>query len=183
MNKKIICDKIEIKGSITRHEIVQKVVNKFINTEYEARGSGVKFHYPVEKLHKNVQLSLEEQDLFIIRPAGLRKWNFDFKVNVMSELRLGKGSHEEIKMDLISKKQENPLKFNKLLETLTSIYECSENDVDKLLEKNPDLATSFQSGAQVDVLLKVIKWMFIMEDIVYWNYLGRTKLYNYLKEV
>lgn len=37
--------------------------------------------------------------------------------------------------------------------------------------------------AKVDVLLKVIKWMFIMEDIVYWNYPGRSMLYNALKEV
>ena len=34
MSRKIVCDMIEIKGSLTRHEIVKKIVNIFINTEY-----------------------------------------------------------------------------------------------------------------------------------------------------
>ena len=176
MTKKITCDMIEIKGSLTRHEIVQKVINIFINTEYQERGKGVRFYYPVEQLSDNAQL-------FIIRPAGLRKWNFDFKVNVTSELGLGKGSHGEIASDLRNKKQENPHQFSALLQALTNVYDCSGNDVDQVLEKYPSLQTSFQTGAKIEVLLKVVKWMFIMEDIVYWNYEGRTKLYNYLKEV
>ena len=49
MRRKIICDKIEIKGSLSRHEIVQKVINTFINTEYRQRGKGVQFCYPVEQ--------------------------------------------------------------------------------------------------------------------------------------
>lgn len=71
---------------------------------------------------------------------------------------------------------------NVLLQILTAIYDCSENDVDRLLENYPNLQTSFQMGAKVDVLLKVVKWMFIMEDIVYWNYKGRAKLYDAIKE-
>lgn len=81
------------------------------------------------------------------------------------------------------KKQENPQKFDALLNALTAICNCSENDVDQLLKNYPDLQVSFQTGARVDVLLKVINWMFIMEDIVYWNYQGRSMLYNALKEV
>ena len=34
-----------------------------------------------------------------------------------------------------------------------------------------------------DVLLKVIKWLFIMEDIIYWHYEGRAFLYNFFKYV
>ena len=176
MRQKIICDSIQIKGSLTRHEIVQKIVNIFINTEYQQRGKGVQFWYPVEQLPGNTQL-------FILRPGGLRKWNFDFKVNVTPELGLGKGSHEEVASDLKDKKLENPEKFTKLVQAITEVYSCSENDVDQVLRKYPDVESSFQTGAKVEVLLKVLKWMFIMEDIVYWNYEGRMKLYNYLKEL
>lgn len=176
MKKEIICDAIEIKGSVTRNEIVSKVVNTFINTESMARGSGVKFCYPVEQLPEGITL-------FIVRPGGLRKWNFDFKVKVTPEMGLGKGTHDEIVADLQSKKQENPREFYKLLDALSEIYNCSENDGGLVLSKYPDLQTSFQIGAKIEVLLKVVKWMFIMEDIVYWNYLGRAKLYNYLKDV
>ncbi|MCJ7508998.1 MAG: hypothetical protein MUO85_09785 [candidate division Zixibacteria bacterium] len=93
-----------------------------------------------------------------------------------------KRNNNEIILDFQNKKQENPQKFNILLQVLTAIYDCSENDVDRLLANYPDLETSFQMGAKVDVLLKVVKWMFIMEDIVYWNYKGRAKLYDAIKE-
>lgn len=164
---------IEIKGSLNRDEIVKKVVNIFINNESQQRGHGVKFRYPVENLSVG-------KELFILRPAGLRKWNFDFKVEVLEEFGLGRGTHDEIKSDFKNKRLENPQKFKDLLEALTTLYNCSENDVDQLLKNHPNLQESFQTGAKVDVLLKVVKWMFIMEDIVYWNYKGRAKLYNYI---
>jgi hypothetical protein len=154
---------------------VKKVINTFIDTGYQQKGKGVKSRYPVENL------SIDKQ-LFVFRPGGLNKWNFDFKVEVLEEFGLGKGTHDEIMLDIQNKKQENPQKFSVLLEALTAIYNCSENDVDRLLENYPDLQISFQTGAKVDVLLKVVKWMFIMEDIVYWNYQGRSMLYNGLKE-
>jgi hypothetical protein len=139
----------------------------------------------VEQLPSSLQLLSEDIDnrLFIFRPGGLRKWNFDFKVNITPELGLGKGTHAEIASDLSNKKQENPQEFVKLIDAIKEIYSGSENDVDKVLAKYTNLQASFQTGAQVDILLKVLKWMFIMEDIVYWNYDGRAKLYNFLKEV
>jgi len=182
MTRKIICDMIEIKGSLTRHEIVQKVINTFINTEYQERGKGVQFRYPVEQLPDDTQLLPDSTQLFIIRPGGLQKWNFDFKVNVTPEMGFGKGKHEDIASDIRNKKHENPQKFGQLQEAISEIFSCSENDVGQVLIKYPDLQTSFQTGAKVEVLLKVLKWMFIMEDIVYWNFEGRLKLYNYLNE-
>lgn len=166
---------IEIKGSLARHEVVRKVINIFIDTESPQRGRGIKFRYPVENLSINKQLS-------IFRPAGLNKWNFDFKVEVLEEFGLGKGKHKDIILDFQNKKRETPQKFNMLLEAITALHNCSESDVDRLLENYPDLQTSFRAGAKVDILLKVIKWMFIMEDIVYWNYQGRSMLYNALME-
>ena len=180
MKKIIRCDKIKIKGSLTRHEIVKKIVNIFINAEYQQRGKGVQFWYPVEQLPGNAQLLPENTQLFILRPGGLRKWNFDFKVNVTPEMGFGKGQHGDIASDVKNKKYENPQKFRQLLQAINEIYSCSENDVDRALEKYPRLQDSFQTGVKVEVLLKVIKWMFIMEDIVYWNYEGRAFLYNFL---
>ena len=166
---------IEINSVMARHEIVRKVVNAFIDSENETRGKGVKFRYPVENLSTGKQL-------FIYRPGGLNKWNFDFKVEVLEELGLGKGTHDEIVSDFANKKQENPRGFNALLQALAAVYEGSENNIDLLLSSS-DLQISFQTGAKVDVFLKVVKWMFIMEDIVYWNYQGRSMLYNALKAV
>jgi hypothetical protein len=66
-------------------------------------------------------------------------------------------------------------RFNILWEMITSLYTCLNNDVDSMLLQNP---ISFEDAPPVDILLKVIKWLFIMEDIIYWHYEGRAFLYN-----
>ncbi len=164
---------IEIKGSLARHEIVKKVVNIFIETEYRKKGKGVIFRYPVE--------NIQDEQLFIVRPG--HKKNFDFKVEVDKSFRLGEGSHIEIAQDLRDKEKENKQKLENLLNAITEIYNCSENDVDKVLAKYPGLDRSFQTGAKVEVILKVIKWLFVMEDIVYWDNEGRAFLFNFLRYV
>lgn len=164
---------IEIKGTLARHKIVKKVVNTFIKTEYRKKGRGVIFQYPVE--------NLPDGQLFIIRPG--HKKNFDFKVEVIANLGLGEGSHIEIATDLRKKKQKNPQKFGDVLNAITQIYDCSESDVDKILSSYPNPDKSFQTGAKVGVILKVVKWLFIMEDIVYWDNEGRAFLFNFLRYV
>lgn len=169
----IICNRIQIQGAIPRQDIVKKVVNTFIDSEYLRKGRGIKFRYPVEDLPNN--------QLFIVRPG--RKKDFDFKVEVTPGMKIGTGSHAEIVADLKNKKQENPIKFKDLLKAIGTIHSCSENDVDLVLRRYPNLGTSFKSGAHVEVLLKILKWMFIMEDIYYWDYQGRDMLYNGLKTI
>jgi len=161
---------IEIKGSLARHKIVQKVVNSFIKTEYSKKGKGVIFKYPVE--------NLQNGEIFIIRPG--HKKNFDFKVEVTKNMKLGDGGHKEIAIDLRKKKQKNQKVFENLLEAITKIYICSENDVDMILTNCSDLDNKFKTGAKIEILLKVVKWLFIMEDIVYWDNEGRAFLFNFL---
>ncbi len=163
---------IIIRGNLPRHRIVRKVVNTFIKTEYRKKGKGIKFRYPVEKLP-------EEQTLYIARPG--HKKNFDFKVVVVSDHGFGEGSHKEIAMDLRRKRKKQPQRFAALLAIITQIYNCSENDVDALLKKRRGLKNSFRTGGPVETLLKIIKWLFIMEDIVYWDNEGRAFLFNFLR--
>ena len=96
MGKIIKCNRIKIKGDLPRNEIVRKVVNTFIKTEYQKKGKGVTFRYPVEKLPGN-------RHLFIARPG--HKKNFDFKVEVTEEMGLKEGKHEQVVLDLRVKKQ------------------------------------------------------------------------------
>jgi len=163
---------IEIKGSLSRHEIVKQVVNTFIDMEHDKKGKGIKFEYPVENLPGGGQL-------FISRPG--HKKNFDFEVKVPQNIGLGRGTHIEIAIDLKEKKLNNPQGFKDLLETIIKIYDCSENDIDKILSENPNLKYSFKTGANVEVILKVIKWLFIMEDIIYWDNEGRAFLFNFFR--
>ncbi|MEW6557294.1 MAG: hypothetical protein AB1349_08065 [Elusimicrobiota bacterium] len=172
--KNIVTGKlIEIKGSLSRHKIVKKVVDTFITTEYHKKGKGVTFRYPVENLPNG--------HFFIARPG--HKKNFDFKVDVVTDFGLGEGSHLEIAQDLREKKNENRQSFKDLLNAITEIYNCAESDVDKVLKKYPALNKSFQKGAKIEIVLKVVKWLFIMEDIVYWDNEGRAFLFNFLRYV
>ena len=165
---------VEIKGSLARHKIVKKVINAFIKTEYRKKGKDVVFQYPVEHLPNG-------QPLYIVRPG--HKKNFDFKVDVVASCGLGSGSHKEIATDLRRKNSESPRKFKKLWQAIVEIYHCKESDVDAILKKRGGLKRPFKSGAKSEVLLKVIKWLFIMEDIVYWDNEGRSFLFNFFKYV
>lgn len=192
MRTRILCNEIVIKGTMTRTEIVQTVLNIFIGIESNQRGRGMQFWYPVENLSIKIgdvpepkpieDFLLNTDRLFIKRPGGLQKWNFDFKVIVTFDMNMARGTHADIVNDILNKKQENGVASKNLLKALEEICNCTENDVDKVLGVFPDLMTAFKSGAKVDVLLKVLKWMFIMEDIVYWNYDGRMKLFSHIKE-
>ena len=173
--KTVITGKIiKIKGSSARHKIVQKVVNAFIKTEYRKKGKGVVFRYPVECLPNG-------QILYIARPGHEKL--FDFKVEVVPNHGFGEGSHKEIAMDLRRKRKEKPRNFVELLTIITQMYNCAENDVDALLKKHHHLKNSFRTGGPVEALLKIIKWLFIMEDIVYWDNEGRAFLFNFLRYV
>lgn len=169
----IVCYRIQIQGATPRQDIVKKVVNTFIDSEHLKKGKGVRFRYPVE--------DLPHGQLFIVRPG--RKKDFDFKVEVTPDMGLGTGSHAEIAQDLKNKKHENAKGFEDLWHAIDTIHSCSESDVDVIMRRYPDLRASFKTGAPVDILLRVIKWMFIMEDIYYWDYQGRDMLHNGLKTI
>ena len=171
MKKIIKCNKIEVKGCLPRHKIVRKVVGTFIKTEYQEKGKGVEFRYPVENLPDNKRL-------YIVRPG--HKKNFDFKVEVTEEMGLKEGKHEQVVLDLRVKKQYDPQEFEDFLRAVEEVYHCSENDIDRLLPRYSNLKGAFDTGAEVEVILKILKWLFIMEDIVYWDVEGRAFLYNFM---
>ena len=170
--KTVITGEVKINGKQKRHQIVQTVVNTFINFEHNKKGKGIAFRYKVEGLPNG-------GELFIARPSRY-KFGFDFIVNIPANSGLG-GKHTEIATDLRNKRQESPQGFDELLSAVTEVYKCSENDVDVILSNTPNLCRSFSAGANVEVFLKVVKWLFIMEDMVYWDNEGRAFLFNFLR--
>lgn len=168
----VIGRKIEIKGLWSRHNIVKKVVNTFIKTEYNRKGKGVIFKYPVEKLPKG--------HLFISRPG--HKKNFDFKVEITPNLDIGEGSHIEIADDLKRKKNAKPRGFGNLIKAVSEVYNCNECGINRIISKY-NLPKSFKTGAETQIYLKIIKWLFIMEDIIYWDNEGRAFLFNFINYV
>jgi len=171
MKKEIIGKRIKIQGSLPRNEIVKKVVSIFIENEYHQKGKGITFRYPVEKLPNKTYL-------YISRPG--HKKNFDFKVEITQEMALEEGKHNQIALCLRNMKHDTPKELAALMKTIETVFHCTDNNIDNTLKKNIKLKKKCKAGVVPENILKVLKWMFIMEDIVYWDVEGRAFLYNYL---
>ncbi len=159
----------------SRNELRKYVVLKFME-ENPGRGTGKfvsRYKYIVERFS-------DGRKLYLIRPAQY-KMGFDFQIWMenWNKSNLNKmPSYQDIIQDLKYKQEENHYNFNILLNGIEKIYICEDDDriIDWLKAKK----INFSTGENVDVLLKIIKWMFIEQDIRYWNFSGRLKLKNFI---
>ncbi len=161
----------------TRNDVRMRVVNYFAN-EVPGTGIGIlasHYIYYVETLSDGSRVYLQ-------RPANLHN-GFDFLICVEGANYAQPGTkvryapkHEDIRNDLLMKKSENPSEYSKLYSLAQRIYEC--HDVSDF-----EMASiRFRSGLPVDHVLKVLKWMFIEQDIRYWNYSGRITTWTIVPE-
>ena len=175
MNRKEITCNFSNEG--TRNEVRMRVVSKFAE---EPPGTGrdnlaSAFTYYVETLKDGNRVYLQ-------RPANLHN-GFDFLVcventnyNISGKRRRNYPKHEDIYTDLMKKKEENPKMYEKLYYILRQVFECQDID-DREVEK-----IRFKTGLPVDHVLKTIKWLFIEQDIRYWNYSGRNMTWGIVPE-
>lgn len=161
----------------TRNQVRMRVVEKLAN-EKPGTGSGEKasrYIYYVEKLKSGDRVYLQ-------RPANLHN-GFDFLVCVentdyseVGKRRRNYPKHDDFHHDLKAKQEEDPIMYERLHGLLLNIYKChdvSDEEMD---------AISFSSGLPVDHILKTIKWLFIEQDIRYWNYSGREMTWSIIPE-
>ena len=154
-----------------------RVVSEFAKEEF---GQGKKnlasrYIYFVETLNDGNRVYLQ-------RPANLHN-GFDFLVCVenINYAKPGKKKrnypkHDEFKEDLLDKKKENPKMYKKLYSILRQVFECHDVS-DKEIN-----AIKFKAGLPVDHVIKVTKWLFIEQDIRYWNYSGRNMTWGIIPE-
>lgn len=127
-----------------------------------------------------VELLASGNKVFLKRPAALNK-GVDFEVHVQGIMfrparLVTMPSHKNIFQDLSAKQKENPLEYERVKNILNRLYTCqdvSEADYRSL---------NFTSGHSIETVLKAIKWLFIEQDVTYWNWSGRYMLYSGLKE-
>ena len=161
----------------TRNEVRMRVVDK-LATEEPGTGSGddaSKYIYFVEQLNNGDRVYLQ-------RPANLHN-GFDFLVCVENinyaapgQRRRNYPKHEDLGNDLQLKKQEDPVMYGRLYDLLKKVFEC--HDVtDTEME-----GIEFTVGLPVDHIVKTIKWLFIEQDIRYWNYSGRNMTWGVVPE-
>lgn len=153
----------------TRNEVRMRVVRKFAQ-EAPGIGPGDDAHrcrYYVERLQSGDRVYLR-------RPARLHN-GFDFLVCVENANYAAPGQRrrnfpklEDLTEDLKAKKAENPAMYARLYALLRQVYECHD------VGDGETAPLSFSSGLPADHILKTIKWLFIEQDIRYWNYSGRS---------
>jgi hypothetical protein len=85
-------------------------------------------------------------------------------------------SHSNIFTDLSLKKLSDPSMYTKVSNIIQRIYNCEDISPSKF--KN----LQFGMGYPVDGILMSIKWLFIEQDVTYWNWSGRAMLFNGLLE-
>lgn len=169
---------IEISNGEGRTALRKKLVNIFLQ---EKAGTGTeektsRYKYYVETLATGNRIYLQS-------PANFNK-GVDFLICVENfNYALGKGrkrnypKHDDILNDLRKKKEENIEMYRKLLDLMNQVFTCHE------IAESQWKDIQFYSGLSAEHILKVLKWMFIEQDITYWNYSGRQKLWNYIQEI
>jgi len=178
MNK--IYDDFEVELSLTensREKLRKEVITRFLSEQCGYWKDGVKhvtrFKYFVEKLE-------DGRRIFLLRPTFLNK-GIDFQVWVerFNGIKDQRPSHKNIFEDLKLKKQENPIGFPRVIQLINEVWDCKE--IDSVLGKKDKDA--FHTGMPLEMLLKILKWLFIEQDITYWNYDGRQMLKMAIEQV
>lgn len=142
--------------------------------EEPGRGNGdlTSFYtYEVETLADGKRVLLE-------RPAFLNK-GFDMEIHVtdmdFENRKPTMPTHGNMLDDLEEKLAENPEEFEKVKNIIDRLYQCETVTNEEMR------ALNFKTGYPIEMVLKVIKWMFIEQDVTYWSWSGRNKLYSGIK--
>lgn len=170
---------VSIKAT-TREEYHRQLIMLFLDEEH---GSSQEWNY----YDYYVETGKNGKRIYLHRPAYKNK-GMDFEVRVEDyQFRYGKygniissgnrPSHDEIWNDVKAKVDEIPNDREKLKELITQVYNCEE--------PNEDMVNlcSFTTGLPLDLLLYTIKWLFIEQDMTYWNQSGREMNYNGLMKI
>jgi hypothetical protein len=165
--------------SSTRNKIRDELINLFL-LENPGTGKGVncsKYEYTVE--------SFSGYSIVLNRPARFNK-GFDFTVSIPTANYLFKKtnryhtpSHDDIILALTYSQANYPTQYQSVKQHLHDAYNC--------------INASFASGSPlgyfsdynnnlhpIEIIILASKWLFIEQDITYWNWSGRAMLWNEL---
>ena len=161
---------------LSRKEFRDNLILEFLK---EKPGTGKKelsskYKYYVESLKNGKRI-------YLSRPTNLNK-GMDFTVHFEKTEFRKKGAykdrpkHQEIIEDLIQKKLENSYEYEKVSKVLSKLYNC------EFVNEEEYSNIYFEMGIEIEGILKIIKWLFLEQDVTYWNYSGRAMLYQSLKD-
>jgi len=165
-----------VRNYTSRVELRKLVVYKFLEEEAGLGRGDDASHY-----RYNVETLSDGRRVYLTRPAYLKK-GFDFRINVEGTVfQTGHEypKHDDIFNDLRLKRAENPATGRRLHQAIERVYNCE--DPNDILSEYADI--KFNTGHPLDLILKVIKWFLIEQDIRDWNYSGRQMFKNGIDEI
>lgn len=156
------------KFSNDRKELRKQIIDIFL---LEKPGSG---KGSLTSRYKYITKTIGAHQVFLNRPAQFNN-GFDFTLNVsninfsIKKRATTRPTHQNILDDLKLKKKTNPDLYIELKAQINKIYNCEEPTQTKF---------DFGVGLNTEILLECIKWLFIEQDVTYWNYSGRAMFYG-----
>lgn len=162
-----------------RNSIRREITNLFLNEEPGiGRGDdSSKYHYVVEHYG--------DYTIELHRPAGLNK-GFDFTVHISGmhfkkNRRYTNPSHQDI-LDCLSYIKENysTHKYEIIKRQIKDIFDCKNpnpHETDGMFFVDYD-----GTDRPAAIIILAAKWLFIEQDITYWNWSGRNMLRNKMNE-
>lgn len=152
----------------TRKGLRRKVLDAWLEEEENSR-----YRY-------NVETCSNGKKVYLLRPTWLNK-GLDFQINLEGFKSKSQEApkHGDLISDLEDKKHESPEKYKQLRQAIDEVYGCVEPE--DALKKHAGV--TFKSGLSVDTVLKLLKWLFIEQDLTYWNNSGRRMFMNAIKDI
>lgn len=168
-----IIDITQINFSEDRSELRKQVINIFLD---ESPGTG---RHVLTSKYRYITKTVDIHEVYLSRPAQFNN-GFDFTLNV-SNINFNPGgrattrpTHQNIYHDLQLKKHTDPDLYKELKLQIDRIYNCQHPNRTEF---------NFNVGLNAEILLECIKWLFIEQDVTYWNYSGRAMFYSGINEI
>jgi len=173
--------KIKLENISGNHEIDRNALRTLVLDRLVEEKAGTGKGENISRYRYNVESLSCGNRIYLTRPVMLNK-GFDFVIHVENYTFInGKDNpkHVDILKDLIIKQQEGDAKYKHLLSLINFVFLCT--DPTEILPKLNE--HSFANGFPVDMILKVLKWLFIEQDIRYWNFSGRNMFMDKIREI
>ena len=155
-----------------RNELVTLLLQEHYGTGKGENAS--RYRYVVE--------AFNNYSIVLNRPAGLNK-GFDFTVNIQGmsfkkKRRYYNPSHQDIIYILQTVQSANPIQFQNVSLEICNIYTCLSPNFQNV--SGITFLDHTNTPRPIEIILLAIKWLFIEQDITYWNYSGRNMLFSKL---
>ena len=162
-----------------RSDIRKELVTLLLQ-EQPGTGAGInasRYRYTVD--------TFNNYSIVLNRPAGLNK-GFDFTVNIQGmsfkkQRTYSNPSHQDIIDVLQSVKSANPTQYQNVSLEIRNIYNCVSPNFQNI--SGITFLDHTNTPRPIEIILLAIKWLFIEQDITYWNWSGRNMLFSSLQNL